>query len=767
MAFPAQEPASGKFVTLHTGINLTDSTYRMPRMARWPGLLAGLLLTLLAIALFTTATRLPFWLAALLAVAYGALVCGTAVSFSRRTNAAVRESERQFRDFVEQSLVGLYMVQDGKPVYVNPRMAELLGYDGPEDLIGKSLTELTAPEDLPVLQENHRRRLSGEVGSVRYTYRALRRDGSRVWIEVHGSVSKFKGRPAVIGVALDVSRQIEFERQSRLANRVFEAASEGIVITDAEFRIEAVNPAFTRITGYRADEAVGKFSRMLTGTGAQINQQMLTSLAQAGHWQGEMRDRRKGGGWYPAWLSISTLRDPERNVTNYVGVFTDNTRRKETETRLQFLANHDSLTGMLNRSGMMLRFTEVIAQARASRRRLALMFVDLDRFKAVNDTLGHLAGDRLLKAAAERMCAELGATDIAARLGGDEFTVLLEDPPGSSRAEGLAARVIASMARPFHLNGQEVFVTASIGVARFPEDGEDAATLLQHADVAMYRAKERGRNICRFYTEDMSDHGLEQLMLENSLRRALERGEFELHYQQQIDTTSGRIAGIEALIRWRRPGVGLVPPAAFIELAERNGLIGPIGAWVLREACRQAREWMDAGLDFGRIAVNLSACQFGAGDLLDTIRDALDVTGLPATKLELEITESAIMQNPQEAIELLEGIRAMGVTLAVDDFGTGYSSLASLKQYPLDRLKIDRSFVSGIPEDADDIAITEAIIAVAHKMGLKVVAEGVETEAQLAFLRAAGCDFAQGYLHGKPQDAASIERLLAAAPVAA
>jgi diguanylate cyclase (GGDEF)-like protein/PAS domain S-box-containing protein len=675
-----------------------------------------------------------------------------------QTDVALRESERKFRNFVEQSLVGLYVVQEGKVAYANSKTAELLGYDSAADIIGLTLEQITAPEDLPLLLENHRRRLSGEVTTVRYTYRALRRDGSRMWADVQGSACIYEGRPAVMGVALDVTRQVAFEHQSQLANRVFESTTEGIVITDAECRIEAVNPAFTRITGYSAKEAVGRLSRMMTGEGAQINHDMLAHLARDGHWEGEMRDRRKSGEWYPAWLSISIVRNADKDITNYVGVFTDNTRRKEAESRLQFLATHDSLTGMLNRSGMMARFAEQIERARRDNRQLALLFIDLDRFKTVNDTLGHLAGDQLLVAAAERMRSQLRAGDVAARLGGDEFTVLLSEPQSSGAAARLAERLIENMSQAFMIDGQEMFVTASVGIACYPADGDDAATLLKNADVAMYRAKERGRNTFQFFTSDMNTQAFEQLLLENSLRRAIERSEFELHYQPQFATVSGEVAGVEALIRWRHPELGLVAPGTFIAMAEHNGLIVPIGAWVLHEACRQGKAWLDAGWNFGRIAVNISARQFASDDLLDTIRSALERSGMPAAKLEVEITESTIMQNPQEAIRLLGRIRDMGVALAVDDFGTGYSSLATLKQYPLDSLKIDRSFVTGTPHDADDVAITEAIIAIARKMRLTVVAEGVETTEQADFLREAGCDIAQGFLFGRPVPAAELER---------
>jgi diguanylate cyclase (GGDEF)-like protein/PAS domain S-box-containing protein len=730
---------------------------KLSNSRHWTGFTIG---ATVAAVLTLGAIVFPAGLALLLAPAIGVLVWRAVSAPDLQSDLALRESERKFRNFVEQSLVGLYVVQDGKMAYANRKTADLLGYDDPEQLIGVSIADLTHPADLPVLAENHKLRLENGIESIRYTYRALRRDGGVVWADVHGSACEYEGRPAIMGVAVDVSRRVAFEHQSRLANRVFESASEGIIITDADHRIEAVNPAFTRITGYSAQEAVGKRSRMLTGAGAEANRDMLEQLGRDGSWQGEVRDRRKNGNWYPAWMSISTVRDAEQRVTNYVGVFADNTRRKEDETRLRYLANHDSLTGTLNRTGMMARFAREIAHAHSEGKQLALLFVDLDRFKTVNDTLGHGAGDQLLMTATQRVRQQLDGNEIIARPGGDEFTILMQDSPGSGSAARLADRVIRALSQPFSIDGQEMFVTASVGVACYPSDGKDAATLLKNADVAMYRAKERGRNTFQFFTADMNTQALEQMLLENSLRRALERGEFELHYQPQFDAGDGALAGLEALIRWRHPELGMVFPGTFITLAEQNGLIVPIGAWALQEACRQGRAWLDAGYRFGHIAVNLSARQFAADDLLDTIRAALDGSGLPPSMLELELTESTIMHQPSEAISLLHRIREMGVALAIDDFGTGYSSLASLKQYPLDRLKIDRSFVKGVPHDADDVAITEAVIAIAHKMGLKVVAEGVETAQQAEFLKAAGCDVAQGFLFGRPVGAPDAARLM-------
>ncbi|WP_237719784.1 putative bifunctional diguanylate cyclase/phosphodiesterase [Herbaspirillum sp. CF444] len=678
----------------------------------------------------------------------------------QQVRAPSADLARSFRYFADQSLVGVYMLRsDGTVLHANDKMANMLGYECAADLTGLHIGNLTAPEDLALLEENLHARLTGAEEHVRYTHRILGRDGTRRWVEVHGSVCQYEGGTALVEMALDVNQKVQSEWQSRLADRVFESTSEGILITDAEFRILAVNPAFTRITGYHPEEAMDKRSRMMTGPSAQaeINRGMLQRLASDGHWQGEMKDRRKDGSWYPAWLSISAIRDNQGGITNYVGVFTDNTIRKEAENKLAFLADHDSLTGLLNRNSLMRIFAQQIEAAQISGDTLALFFIDLDRFKTVNDTLGHHAGDQLLVAAAERLREQLRPDDVLARFGGDEFVVILGGSPPQEMIAAIAQRLINSILRPFTVNGHEMFISASIGSAAYPEHGEDAIAILKNADIAMYHAKERGKNAFQLFNKEMSNHALEQMLLENSLRHAIERKEFELYYQPQFSALDGAICGAEALIRWRHPTRGLVAPGMFITLAEQTGLIVPLGAWVLREACRQGKAWLDRGYQFGRIAVNLSPRQFSSDDLLSTIDNALAQSGLPSAMLELEITEGAIMQNPQEAVVLLKRMRELGVTISVDDFGTGYSSLASLKQYPLDTLKIDRSFVKGIPGDADDIAITEAIIAIAHKLHLQVVAEGVESQEQHDFLRAAGCDIVQGYLHSQPLSAGEIE----------
>lgn len=458
--------------------------------------------------------------------------------------------------------------------------------------------------------------------------------------------------------------------------------------------------------------------------------------------------------------SVKVVTDVKGRPAQLVGIMLDITARKKSESQLYYLANHDALTGLANRNLVRERLEHALQLASRHGTGLAVMFIDLDRFKIVNDTLGHHAGDQLLKEAAVRLKQCLRDSDTIARQGGDEFVVLIEQVSEALDLSGMARKLLFQLSQPFMLLGQEFHISASIGISVYPHDGGDANTLMKNADVAMYRAKEQGRNTFQYYTAENNIHSIEKLALENSLRRALERNEFEVYYQPKVDVHTQQIVGAEALLRWRHPEMGLVSPVRFIPLAEETGLILQIGAWALRDVCRQARAWQNAGLPLISVAVNLSARQFHDVELPDIIANALATSGLTPNFLELEITESMIMQGRDQATQILQRFRDLGTHVSIDDFGTGYSSLSYLKRFPIDALKIDRSFVNDLPHDTDDAAITQAIIAMAHSLKLQVVAEGVETVEQLEFLRELGCDQIQGYLFSKPVPAEAFAALL-------
>ncbi len=687
----------------------------------------------------------------------------------KREEQARGEMIDQYRAVVEQSLVGIFIQQDGRIVYLNRTLAEMGGYRA-EELSGVMLYDYLVPEEVERIARQIQLRKEQKVKVMRFSTRLRHRNGSAVDIEVHSRLIEYRGEPAFIGVAIDVSDRVSAQTELRLAAKVFENSAEGILITDATGCIITVNQAFTRITGYRYEEAAGRVSRMFRGVDG--GGALLAELSRTGFWSGEMYDKRKDGEWYPAELTLSAVREADGAISNYVGVFTDITERKLAEERLHFLANHDPLTGLPNRSHLIGHLDNALAGGSADDEfRLALMFIDLDRFKLINDSFGHQAGDGLLTEISARLTRICGRYGMVARLGGDEFTLIVEDYRSREQLCAIADEVLAELAKPLLLETQELFVTASIGVSVYPGDGIDARTLLKNADVAMYRAKEQGKNTFQFFNADMNSQTVERLLLENALRQALEKGEFELHYQPQLSPLRGELLGVETLIRWRHPQLGLVSPVRFIPLAEETGLIKQIGAWVLREACLQIARWDASGVFVPRVAVNLSARQFEQADLVSLIDGALEAAGIDASRLEVELTESLLMQKPEEAVLVLRQLKALGVTLALDDFGTGYSSLSMLKRFPLDTLKIDRSFVEGLPGDDDSVAIAQAIVAMARKLRYTVVAEGVETAAQSAFLRDNGCNALQGYLFSRPLPAAElpacIDRLAVAARHAA
>lgn len=551
----------------------------------------------------------------------------------------------------------------------------------------------------------------------------------------------------------------------RLRERAIEASTNAVVITSAappDFAIEYVNPAFARITGYKTEEVIGHSCSFLWGKDNQ--QTSISEIMATGNEQREghvkLRCYRKDGSQFWSEIHIAPVRDDDGTVVHFVAILYDITETKQYQEELEIQANRDSLTGLANRNLLADRLNQAIISAASFTRPLWVAYLDMDRFKFINETVGHKVGDQLLKQIAARLQTAMRDTDTIARVGADEFILILQERGDEHLVTEIVQRVIDTIAQPLVEDGHEFFLTCSVGVAVYPTDGIDPETLIKHADIAMYRAKELGRNNLQFFTPAMNQRALERLRIEGDLRNALERQEFVLHYQPQVDLATGRIVGMEALIRWQHRELGMVSPARFIGLAEETGLIVPIGDWVLRTACIQTREWIRAGFGPLRVAVNLSARQFGQKDLAQSIATILKETGLSPEFLEIELTESLVMTDVERAIGILRNLNDLGVMLSIDDFGTGYSSLSYLKRFPIDVLKIDQSFVRDITVDSDDAAIAVAIISLAHSLKLKVIAEGVETAAQLTFLRRNQCDQMQGYYFSRPQPAAEFMQML-------
>jgi len=554
-------------------------------------------------------------------------------------------------------------------------------------------------------------------------------------------------------------RVLEAERQRY--QEWFDLAPDGYLMTDPNGLIWEVNRAAAALLNTSREVLIGKPLAAVTVEGDRKRLIKMLNRLQKGKvvCEFELLVKPQSNPPLPVALSVAAMPDAGGRLS-LRWLLRDLTERKSYEAQLAYQANYDSLTQLPNRTLLQDRLKHAIAHARRTRRLMAVLFLDLDRFKMVNDSLGHAAGDALLKAVAIRLRTSVREGDTVARLGGDEFVIVLEELPQADLATLGACKVLEIMKAPFTLAGQEFFVNCSIGISLFPKDGQDGPTLLKNADTAMYRAKERGRNMIQFYAAAMNARAFERLTLENGLRHALEAGELMLHYQPQVDLVSSQIIGMEALLRWRHLKLGMIAPAEFIPLAEETGLIVPIGEWVLKTVCAQIRAWQEAGLPALPVAVNLSARQFMQAGLAEQVAGILAATGLKANQLELEITESLLMKDVEGAVDTLRIFKAMGVGLAIDDFGTGYSSLNYLKRFPIDRLKIDQSFVRDITIDSDDAAIALAVIAMAHSLRLKVIAEGVETAAQLDFLRSRHCDEMQGYYFSRPLPAEEIAALL-------
>lgn len=676
---------------------------------------------------------------------------------------ATREARMRLAVIVESSDDAITAItHDGVIATWNAGAERLYGYAAAE-VVGKPLSFLMPPERAHELPELIACIERGEAVTHLETVRVCK-DGRRV--DVSLTVSPIPGAAeSGIGasiIARDITEYKRAEAQLRLAAKVFESSSQGILITDSQARIISTNRAFEKVTGYAQEEVIGKSPAILSsGRHDKVfYSDMWRSIAENGYWQGEIWNRRKSGEIYPEWLTVSAVKDEQGNITHYIGVFSDISEQKAAHERIKYLAHYDTLTGLPNRSRLQELLAAATANSRGTHMKVAILFLDMDRFKDINDSLGHAAGDALLVAFAERLRGCVRADDVAIRLGGDEFVVILAEIKKSEHAALVAEKIIKVAANPYLIAGQEIIVTLSIGISVYPDDGGDMGTLVRNADMAMYAAKEAGRNTYQFFSATMDRKASMTLSLENGLRKALEHGEFVLHYQPQLDLPSGRIVGVEALIRWQHPEQGLISPAQFIPFAEERGLIVPIGEWTMQEAFRQNREWQRAGLLAVPVAVNISPLQFQQKGFVKKTMSLAEAAGLAPQYAELELTEGAIIRDVQAAQATLGTLKEEGFQLSIDDFGTGYSSLSYLKRFPIDKLKIDRSFVHGLPADADDAAIVSAIIAMAQALRLKVIAEGVETEGQVEFLRAKGCDQAQGYYYHKPLPAEELVGLL-------
>jgi diguanylate cyclase (GGDEF)-like protein/PAS domain S-box-containing protein len=664
---------------------------------------------------------------------------------------------------VEQSQ-NTIVISDAEGIieYVNPQFCRSSGYAS-EEAIGNAMRiHQSGMTPDKVYEDLWRTIKSGQVWRGDLLNKT--KHGKLYWEDVcispifdeQGRITNF------LSEQINITARKLADEQIQLFEKVFVNANEAIMISDANNNILAVNPAFTAISGYTAEEVKGKNPRILASglMDADFYQRMWASLATTGKWQGEIVDRRKDGEIYAEWLSVSALRNDSGQLTHYVALMTDISERKAAEERMSFLAQHDILTGLPNRMLFLDRLQQAITYAERQRTDVAVLFLDLDRFKNVNDTLGHHLGDSLLQEVARRIRLCVRNSDTVSRQGGDEFVIMLPNLDDLGDIVQVVDKLIESIANPYHLNGHVMHLTTSVGVSVYPGDGSDSETLIRNADTAMYQAKDAGRNDYRFFTQEMNRAIAKRVGLENKLRNALEKGEVLLHYQPKVNLRSGEIVAVEALVRWQHPEDGLISPAEFIPIAEDTGMIVPLGEWVLNEACRQNQEWRKTGLREIVMAVNLSPAQFHEHELINVVLAALARSGMPASLLELEITESAMMRYPEQAIIMLNKISELGIRVSIDDFGTGYSSLSHLKKFPIDELKVDQSFVRDLTSDNDDAAIVSAVIGMAKSLGLSVIAEGVETIEQLRFLESLDCDQMQGYYFCRPLPADEFRKLL-------
>ena len=670
-------------------------------------------------------------------------------AMARREQDLERERRRLFA-FMNNAPAMIF-VKDAKGRYliVNDEFERIHGRPRSE-ILRKTAPELMGEKGEIILQNDMRALQSGQPLEVEEMFEI---NGENVTMFSTKFLLQEEGKsPLLCGISIDITNRKSIEEQLRLTSQAMDTVSEAIIVTDAAGYIIDANPAFTEITGYAREDAIGQ-TPSIGQSGrhdADFYKDMWGHLVDEGHWEGEIWDRRASGEVYPKWLSISSIQDALGNTTHYVGIFQDISQQKASEETLHQLAFYDPLTGLPNRTLFQERLSAQIQIAARRGSKVGLLFIDLDRFKYVNDSLGHTMGDKLLKLVAKRLSDMTRDNDTVARLGGDEFTIIIPDVDHVVTVQSLAQEALETISQPYLLDGRNIFLDASIGIVMYPHDAETSEKLIQSADLAMYKAKGLGRGKYAFFQPELTSASSMRLALESDLRQAVENEEFEVYYQPKVEITSRKVSGMEALVRWNHPTKGLISPAEFIPIAEDTGLILPIGEFVLRQACSWAKELREKGFNHLRVAVNLSALQFDDPKLVGTVAEVLENTGLESSDLELEITESLIMNDADRAVRVIQELADMGVHTSIDDFGTGYSSLSYLKKFTLNSLKIDRSFVKDIEVDSDDRAIVQAVASLAKNLNLCIVAEGVETEAQLEFLRGTYCHYIQGYYFSPP-----------------
>jgi diguanylate cyclase (GGDEF)-like protein/PAS domain S-box-containing protein len=648
---------------------------------------------------------------------------------------------------------GVLVVRSGLVRFVNPAFRRMFSLEAAA-VEGKEWNHIFHQQALDALLKVNK--AAKPAKSQQHELELARSSGKKFWCQVHWCALPGSGEGEnFLAYFRDASDQRAFARHLQQAAVVFASSSDAISIIDQHKRVKLVNNAFCSMTGFRNEEIIGRNAMLLGAEQKDIKQleKIWAIVESKGAWQGEVWKRRRDGSRYPEWMSVTAVRSKSGEVTEYVVIANDMTERKQAEDRIRYQANFDPLTDLPNRNLFMDRLRQGIERAKRDRTLLAVLFIDLDRFKYINDSFGHGVGDLLLVKVAEILKGCVRTSDTIARFGGDEFAIILSPVYGARNAGRVAANILERLSRPIDLDGYEAVTGGSIGVSLFPTDGGDAETLVKNADSAMYRAKERGRNTYQFYTEEMQQNAQRRILMERDLRAALADESLDLVFQPQLSCKTGSVGGMEVLMRWANGEHGLIPPSVFISLAEDTGLIVPMGRWILLEACEQYMSWHREGIAPPQLAVNVSPRQFKDKSFVTMVSDVIAETGISPFALELEITESMLMEDHEFALSVLQQLRSLGLKLSIDDFGTGYSSLAYLREFPMDTVKIDQSFIKHVDSKEDDAAIVRAIVNLGHTLNMKVVAEGVETEEQLALLKEFGVDYIQGYYFAKPMSA--------------